>query len=73
MARAKLRHSFSEASPSRDHRLAIIPFENEIYLNSLFLVFMAQSTKWIRHFPKPPPPGIIASAIIQFENEIYLN
>jgi hypothetical protein len=36
MARAKLRYSFSEATPSGIIALAIIPFENEIYLNSLF-------------------------------------
>ena len=48
--------------------LAIIPFKNVNSFEFALFSFFAQSTEWIRHFPKPSPPGIIASAIIPIEN-----
>jgi hypothetical protein len=64
MARAKLRFSFSVATPSGIIASAIIPFEKSNLFELALSCFMAQSTKGIRHFPKPPPLGIIALAII---------
>jgi hypothetical protein len=57
MARAKLRYSFSEATPSGIIALAIIPFENEIYLNLLFYFLWLNPRRGLGIFRSLPLQG----------------